>query len=118
LRRRYRANPPRELLADFKVELAGIVGPAQAHELLDAAVDVAGDLVVDSSELTVLVDRLHQVAFPRDPTAATAGHRRQAPDNLPEPGAAGGEGRDSRGWHWGISIIITITTTTICRAGK
>jgi hypothetical protein len=84
LRRRYKPDPARELLADFRAELAAISDPAQAQELFDAAADVAGNLVTDSRELNVLVDRLHQVAFPAEPGAATEGHRRQALDRHPE----------------------------------
>jgi hypothetical protein len=84
LRRRYKPSPARELLADFRTELAAVTDPAEAQQLFDAAVELAGDVVSDGGELNRLTEALHRVAFPPDQSASTAGHRVQALDRHPE----------------------------------
>lgn len=84
LRRRYQPDPPRELLADFRAELAAVTDPAEAQQLFDAAVELAGEVVSDRGELNTVLEALHRTAFPSDPTASTAGHRLQALERHPE----------------------------------
>jgi hypothetical protein len=86
LRRRYApdSDKPRQLVYDFRAEMAAADDDATRQALFDAAVDVAGGLVGDDkAALTGVVDALHDIAFPKTDVLAE-GWRRLAVDRHPE----------------------------------